>query len=89
MSDSDSEVEAGVVFPTPDRELSPEIDHTRNYTNDERLHLALASYYGKMETYNARNEGKKPQAASIARQYGVAERTMQRHVSHPTTKTRH
>lgn len=82
---SDSVV-SSVYFPTPERSFSPTIDNTKDYTRDERLDLALASYFAKLEDYE--NTGReKPYAAPIAREYNIGERTLQLHIREPTMKT--
>lgn len=41
----------------PGWEYSPEVDNTRDYTDDERLDLALKSYYLKLEAYETGKVG--------------------------------
>ncbi|KAL0633516.1 hypothetical protein Q9L58_007548 [Maublancomyces gigas] len=74
-------------FSSSERELSPAVNNRRNYTAEERLSLALASYFAKLEKYEERGN-KKPMAAPIAQEYDVNERTLQKHIKDPTKQTR-
>lgn len=70
-----------------EREFSPEINPYRNYSTDERLKLAEASYWQKLSKFK-NNEGPKPKAAPIARNYNISDRTLRRHISTPGAMTR-
>lgn len=74
-------------FSSSERELSPAVNNQRNYMAEERLSLALASYFAKLEKYEERGD-KKPLAAPIAREYDVNERTLQKQIKNPTKQTR-
>lgn len=55
-SDSDSSTKFSLTE-LPGWEYSPEVDNTRDYTDDERLDLALKSYYLKLEGYETGKVG--------------------------------
>lgn len=56
ISNSDSSTKFDLTD-LPGWEYSPEVDNTRDYTDDERLDLALKSYYLKLEAYESGKVG--------------------------------
>lgn len=56
ISNSDSSTKFDLAD-LPGWEYSPEVDNTRDYTDDERLDLALKSYYLKLEAYESGKVG--------------------------------
>lgn len=59
ISDSDSSTKLNLTD-LPGWEYSPEVDNTRDYTNKERLDLALKSYYLKLDAYETGKVGFSP-----------------------------
>lgn len=62
ISDSGSS-ERFDITDLPGWEYSPEVDNTRDYADDERLDLALKSYYLKLEAYETGKVGNPPPPA--------------------------
>ena len=79
--------------PTLERDLSPVLDPNREYTDDERLAFALASWHAKKreaekERLTTTKRISDPKAAPIARLYSIDERTLQRHIRGDSKFTR-
>lgn len=76
-------------FSSSEREFSPAVNNRHNYMDEERLQLALTSYFAKLESYEkGTGVDKKPMAAPIAREYNVNERILQKHIKDPTIQLR-
>lgn len=56
ISDSNSSTKLNLTD-FPGQEYSPEVDNTRDYTDEERLELALKSYYLKLDAYETGKVG--------------------------------
>lgn len=66
----------------------PEVDHSRAYSNRERLTLALSQYYTELRVYVQNpNDAKKPIVNQIAKLFAVPETTLRRHIHTPNQQT--
>lgn len=59
ISDSDSSTKLNLTD-LPGWEYSPSVDNTQDYTDEERLDLALKSYYLKLDAYETGKVGDLP-----------------------------